>query len=274
MPAIDVLRDLLERERRALECSEPDVRDGSDPEDLHRFRVATRRSRALVRASRPLVRDQLAALDRELRWLGGVTGEVRDLDVLIGHIRGLTPSLDPDRDGVDEIVAALERQRERKRAGLLTAIETQRYRELMRRFAESVAGLHASDGTASLARLARKELERLRSAYRELEPDAGDDDYHAVRIRAKHARYAVELAATAGGCRLEELAEALSTVQDVIGAHQDAVVAEQRVRELATDDSRLAAGRIVEHERQLRRVSREALPEAMRRVERRGGRAF
>jgi len=62
-------------------------------------------------------------------------------------------------------------------------------------------------------------------------------------------------------------------VQDVIGAQQDAVVAEQRIRELAGGESRLAAGRIIEHERQIRREARAALPGAMRRVERRAARA-
>jgi CHAD domain-containing protein len=274
MPAIDDLRDLLDTQRIALERSDPGVREGNDPEELHRFRVATRRSRALIRASRPLVRDQLAALDRELRWLGGVTGEVRDLDVLIGHIRELVPSLEPDEAGAEEIVAALMRERERERAGLLHAIDTQRYRDLMRRFSESVPGLHASDGNTSLVRLARKELERLRASYRELDPDASDDDFHEVRIRAKHARYAAELAAVTAGRSFEDLADAMADVQDIIGTHQDAVVAEQRLREIATDESRLAAGRIIEHERELRRASRALLPDAMRRVERRADRAF
>src|SRR5580765_5099941 len=195
MPAIDDLRDLLERQRRALEGSEAGVRDGSDPEELHRFRVATRRSRALIRASRPLVRDQLASLDRELRWLGSVTGEVRDLDVLIAHIRELIPLLEPDQAGAVTLVTALERERLRERDGLVTAIETQRYRDLLRRFSETVPGLHASDGNASLVRLVRKELERLRTACHELDPDPSDGDLHDVRIRAKHARYAAELAA-------------------------------------------------------------------------------
>jgi CHAD domain-containing protein len=274
MPAIEDLRDLLDRQRRAIERSEPGVRDGADPEELHRFRVATRRSRALIRASRPLVRDQLAALDRELRWLGGVTGDVRDLDVLIGHLRDLLPSLDPDQAGAEEIVAALEVERSREREALLAAIDTPRYHELLHRFAETVPDIHATDGSASLARLARKELDRLRRAYAELDEDSSDDDIHEVRIRAKHARYAAELAATTAGPRFEDLADALATVQDVIGAHQDAVVAEQRVRELATDESRLAAGRIVEHESRLRREARESLPGAMRRVERRAERAF
>jgi len=274
MPAIDDLRDLLDRQRRAIARSEIGVRDGADPEELHRFRVATRRSRALIRASRPLVRDQLASLDRELRWLGGVTSEVRDLDVLIAHLRELLPLLDPDQAAAEALVVELQRERQRERDGMLTAIATQRYRDLMHRFAETVPGLHASDGNASLARLARKELDRLRDTYHELDPDPGDEDLHDLRIRAKHARYAAELAATTAGRQFAELADAIGAVQDVIGAHQDAVVAEQRVRELATDESRLAAGRIVEHERQLRREARAALPDAMRRVERRADRVF
>ena len=105
-----------------------------------------------------------------------------------------------------------------------------------------------------------------------LDPDPSDEDLHDVRIRAKHARYAAELAAATAGRPFEELADAVATVQNVIGAHQDAVVAERRVRELASDGSRLAAGRIIEHERQLRREARAALPDARRRVERRADR--
>ncbi len=274
MPAIDDLRDLLDQQRRAIERSEPGVREGADPENLHRFRVASRRTRALIRASRPLVRDQLAALDRELRWLGGITGPVRDLDVLIERLRGLVPELDPDQAGAESIIAALERERLRQRDGLLTAIDTGRYRELLARFESVLPDLRASEGDVSLARLARKELDRLRAGYDDLGESPTDERLHTVRIHAKHARYSAELAATAEGEPFERLAHALSKVQDVIGEHQDAVVAEQRVRALASDESRLAAGRIVELERARRRKARADLPEAMTTVERRADAAF
>src|SRR6478609_3617453 len=107
-----------------IEHSEPGVRDGTDPEELHRFRVATCRSRAMIRASRPLVRDQLAALDRELRWLGSATGSVRDLDVLIERLRKLQPSLDPDQAGVASIIAALEVEHLERRDALVTLLDT------------------------------------------------------------------------------------------------------------------------------------------------------
>jgi CHAD domain-containing protein len=274
VPAIDDLRDLLERQRRAIERSEPGVREGADPENLHRFRVATRRSRALIRASRPLVRDQLAALDRELRWLAGSTGAVRDLDVLIARLRGLVPELDPDQAGAESIVAALERERLRQRDSLLAVIDTGRYRELLARFESVVPTLRVTDTSVALARLARKELDRLRAEYDDLGKSPSDDDLHSVRIHAKHARYSAELAATSEGEPFARLAESLSKVQDVIGDHQDAVVAELRVRALASDESRLAAGRIVELERARRRQARAELPDAMKSVERRAHAAF
>jgi CHAD domain-containing protein len=275
MPAIDDLRDLLARQLETIDHTEPGVLNGGDPEDLHKFRVATRRSRALIRASRPLVRDQLANLDRELRWLGGVSGPVRDLDVLIDHLRSLVDTLDPDQAGAEAIIAGLERERLKQRETLLEAIGTHRFRDLLARFAEALAALRVRDAGVSLVGLARRELERLRSDYLELGDHPPDEELHAVRIRAKHARYAAELAALGeGGEPLATLADSLRAVQDLIGTHQDAVVAEQKVRSLATDESRLAAGRIVELERRRKRQARADLPSAWKRVERSAEKAF
>jgi CHAD domain-containing protein len=275
VPAIDDLRDLLARQLEAIERTEPGVRNGGDPEDLHRFRVATRRSRALIRASRPLVRDQLASLDRELRWLGSVSGPVRDLDVLIDHLSSLVEQLDPDQAGAEAIIAGLERERLKQREALVAAIRTQRFRDLLARFSEALAALRVRDPGVSLLGLARRELERLRSEYEELGEDPADDELHSVRIRAKHVRYAAELAALGeGGEPLEALVDSLRAIQDLVGTHQDAVVAEQRVRALATDESRLAAGRIVERERARKRKARADLPAAWKRVERSAEAAF
>ena len=78
----------------------------------------------------------------------------------------------------------------------------------------------------------------------------------------------------ASGERFTELADALADVEDVIGTHQDAHVAEERVRAVATEESFLAAGRIAEIERGRRRRARKELPAAMREVERRAAAAF
>jgi CHAD domain-containing protein len=274
LPAVDLLRDLLERQLRAIESSGPGVREGADPEDLHRFRVAGRRSRALIRAARPLIRDQLAGVDRELRWLGSLSGPVRDLDVLLEHLSELLEDLEPDQAGAEAVIVALERERLAQRQPLLRTLESERYRELLRRFAAVLPELYAADDALSLRRLAEKEFERLRTSYEALGANPPDDDLHALRIKAKHARYAAELAARTGSRALAELAETLRELQDVIGSHQDAVVAERRVRALATDGSALAVGRIVEHERARRVEARRQVPAVWKRIRNAAAQAF
>jgi hypothetical protein len=66
-------------------------------------------------------------------------------------------------------------------------------------------------------------------------------------------------------------------VQDVIGDHQDACVAEDRLRMLAERGggrTGLAAGRLVERQRRRKLEARRAFPEAWRKLEKAGREAF
>ncbi len=90
------LQAMLETQYRAIVAHDAGTRLGRDPEELHKMRVATRRLRAFLRTGRPLLdADWAEALRLELRWLGGVLGPVRDLDVLIDHLRSDAHALDP-----------------------------------------------------------------------------------------------------------------------------------------------------------------------------------
>jgi CHAD domain-containing protein len=260
--AIEHLRYLLGHQLRMLEAYDPGVRLGGDDEDLHRFRVATRRSRALLRAARSFFGDRLEALNAELKWLGGVLGPVRDRDVLLGHLRAETSTLDDDAAG---ILAALEAERSAARAALLEALRGERYRALLDRFELEVAALPPLDAEPNLRALARRDGKRLQRAFSRLGDAPSDDALHAARIRAKRARYTSELAAATGGKRFQKAVTALKDLQDTIGAHQDAVVAEERIRAVA---GTLAAGRLVERERARRARARADVPAVWRRADR------
>ena len=266
-PASEHLRFLLGRQLLELETFDPGVRLGVDLEDLHRFRVATRRARALIRASRPLVGERLDELADELRWLGGALGPVRDRDVLLDHLRGLLDSLDADRAGAEVIVALLEHEREEAREALLDVLRSEQYFALLDRFAAELELLRAAPCEISLQGLATTEATRLRKAFAALGSEPRDEELHAVRIRAKRARYAAELAAQVEA-RPAAFLRAVKGLQDVIGVHQDAVVAEERVRALARGRSLLAAGRIIEIQRARRHQARKDLERAWKRVER------
>jgi CHAD domain-containing protein len=74
-------------------------------------------------------------------------------------------------------------------------------------------------------KLARKPWRRVQSAVSELPDEPRPEELHRLRILVKRARYAVEAVALIGGAAAEEFAFRLSELQDVLGEHQDAIVA-------------------------------------------------
>ncbi len=139
----------------------------------------------------------------------------------------------------------------------------------------SLAPLDDSD--ASLPELAGKAFQRLRKAVRSLPERPSDDELHGVRIETKRARYAAELAEPALGPSGAKLVARARAVQDVIGDHQDACVAEAKLRSLASRSSgrtALAAGRLVERQRQRKQAARRAFPDAWRKLDKTGRAAF
>jgi CHAD domain-containing protein len=270
-PPLDHLRYLLERQVRQIETTDPGVRLGGDDEDVHKLRVATRRSRALLRAARTLLGDRLEELNAELKWLGGALGPVRDLDVLVDHLNREVATLDVDGKAGTRIVATLEGERSQARETLLEALSSERYIALLDRFESELALMPSIDTRTTLHDLAERDFRKLRKAFAALGDNPSDDELHAARIRAKRARYTAELASAVEGKAAARFAEEVKELQDVIGTHQDAVVAEERVRAVARN---VAAGRLVERERARRREMRARVPDVWKRVERAGRKAF
>jgi CHAD domain-containing protein len=258
-----------------LERHDPGVRLRDDIEDLHRFRVATRRSRAIIRATRPLLGDTLKALGEELTWLTGVLGPARDLDVLLERLRAGARTLEADEPGAGLIIATLEEERERLHDAVLYALADERYFRLLDTFGASIASLPDLDTPGGLRPLAAAELRKLAKTARKLGDEPADEELHALRTRAKRARYAAELAEAGHSSKaFSRYLTAVKGLQDVIGEHQDAVVAEAKLRAIARERTAIAAGRLIERERERRRERRRRYPEVLAKVLRRGSDAL
>ncbi len=249
---------------------EAGTRSGADPEDLHKFRVATRRMRSLLRSTRKLVSDQAesARLRAELKWLGSILGEVRDRDVLIEYLLAESKTLDGAPLGT--MLELLDAERNAARRELVAVLDSPRY-ELLLKDLKRPPALRPGE---TLVDAARGDYERLRKTMDGLGKNPGDDELHEARIRVKRARYAVEAAGI--GPRFVQRAKEL---QDVLGEHQDGVVADERIRELleqvrGSGRTAFAAGRLVERQRLRRGASREAWPRAWRRLRKAGERIF
>jgi CHAD domain-containing protein len=262
---VDHVRASLDQRLRALLTHEPGTRTGEDIEDLHQMRVAVRRMRATLKAARPLLdaawSDDLRA---ELGWLGGALGPVRDLDVLLLRLHREIASLPADEQNAGvALLDALERERTTARAAMLEALTAPRYFGLLERLAETVSAPLPTPAPGDAPRpalvdLVRAEARKLRRAVEKAGDDPPDEVLHALRIRGKRVRYTGELVApslrgTPAGKQVKRLLSATTALQEVLGDHQDACVAEQRIRGLlagldVTPDTVFVAGRLVERE--------------------------
>ena len=247
----DVVRASVGNALARIVGHDPGVRLGDDPEDVHQARVGTRRLRSDLRTFRPLLdRDWVAGLREEAGWYAALLGDVRDTEVLMERLEHQARSLPKeDAAAVTPIVARLAGEREAARVRVLKAMDSARYTSLLDRLTEAASepqfaaggeggGPHQGGAqqpaAEALPALVSRPWRRLKRAVKELPEVPADEQLHAVRILAKHTRYAAEAAAGVIGKRASAFAKQIAAVQTVLGDHQDACVTEDWLRQAST----------------------------------------
>ncbi|HEX5333538.1 MAG TPA: CHAD domain-containing protein [Cellulomonas sp.] len=243
---------LLRRQIDELRAADADVRAG-EPDAIHDVRIAARRLRSTLTSYRRLLPPTEArGLTEELRWLGSALSPARDAQVmrarLLGELADTPDDLVVGPVG-DRIRSALDADARRGQEAAAEALSSARYSHLLRDLdALTTVGTPSDTPERSAARSVRRALRadvRLaRRAVRATRADmsAPDQDValHEARKKAKRLHYAAESAAEVLGRPADELAEAAHGVQDLLGEHQDSVVARQYLIRLA--NAQRAAG--------------------------------
>lgn len=217
------------------------VRAGIDPEGVHQARVGTRRLRSDLRAYGSLLLPAWAAsLRDELSWLADALGAVRDADVLLERLEHRVAALPEGERAGEVLLARLVAERDGARSALLDVLDDRRYLDLLDRLIDAIHHPAVVDGAGRPARkvlpgLAAEPWRRLRKAVDALGGDPEEEQLHAVRIKAKRARYAAEVAAIAAGRPARRFAKAVAGLQEVLGALQDAAVSEAWLRLAAAE---------------------------------------
>ena len=278
------LESAIASQHRIMLSRDPGTRLGTDPEDLHDMRVATRRIRSFLRTARVLVDPSWATpLREELAWLADALGTVRDLDVMLEHLEPQVASLDAEERAAlgTVLLGRLQAERDGARAKLVTALSSPRYFRLLDRLDEPVAlmpdGEPGAPTAPTLPEIAAAEFRKLGKVMRRLDDASPDEEIHAARILGKRARYAAELAQPLAGKKVATLLARTKALQDVLGEHQDSSVAEECIRRLAGQTrgaAAIGAGRLVERERMRRSRARAGIPAAWQAVDQAARRAF
>jgi CHAD domain-containing protein len=244
------------------------AREG-DVEGVHHLRTTTRRLRSALSLFRRLTDpDWSDAIATELKWLASLLGAVRDLDVKTDRIRQSAAQAE-ESEAIEPLIAALDTKRSQTALALSEALHGDRYQRLTEALALESIAVRDDDALAepcrsALPRLVDRSWRGLRRLGQALTPSDPDEDFHDVRKRAKEARYAAEAVTVALDPDVARSAEAFARkikgVQEVLGLHQDAVVAAEEVRTAAglQDDPRFsfAAGRLYEREQTVATESR------------------
>jgi CHAD domain-containing protein len=236
-----VIRRYLEEQDDALVTGDLGLRRGLDGM-IHPTRVGTRRFRSTLRVFADYVDpDRARAFDAELSWYAALLGEVRDREVQRARFAKAIAAL-PDEQVLGPVAARIDEylwaEQATHRKALDKAMNGRRYLALLRESQDWVTDPPFTD-------LAARKPTELRSAVRAaarkvskhlaagVGPGADDEELHKARKAGKRARYAAELAHPVVGKKARNSVKRYQDLQDILGDHQDGVVAADLLRRIA-----------------------------------------
>ena len=264
-PADRAVKRVLAALWEMMQANEEGLRADLDPEFLHDFRVAVRRTRACLGQMRAALDDAPARrFAAEFAWLGRLTGPPRDLDVHLMNLRGHRAELPASARGdLAPLAEHLEGRRRAARERQAAGLDSARYRRLKREWSRFLAAGAAGKG-ADAARPVRDVAgERIERAYarvrkrgRRLSAETPAETVHDLRIACKKLRYLLEFfRGLFAADRVNAFVRALKRLQDDLGEYNDLEVQQGELRDAAREllaaggadaSTLLTAGRLVD----------------------------
>ena len=237
----EALQTILDNCLHHIERNEQAVIDGDDPETLHQMRVGLRRLRSALKLFDD-VAPCPAELADDIAWLGRELGSARDADVLLVDTLPRVQANPGGKNGVLTLQQLALEHAQAQRQLAVQALLSPRYTRLLLNMGLWMLGLNGDAGKApahagALPAFARHTLQRL---HHRLDKRAGRMDeadahsVHATRIAAKRVRYALEFFhALYPEKPARKYLKAVAAIQSSLGRHNDLVVAEGLLQQMA-----------------------------------------
>jgi CHAD domain-containing protein len=229
-------------------AKEEGTREGSDPEDLHDMRVATRRQRAAWRVFGGAFRGgRTKGYRRRLREIAARLGAVRDLDVLLDAADAYRSDLSTtEQRALEPLLSGWRAHRDDARRLLIRELDSDDYRRWVDDYGEFVRheGLavvpvaptepHRVRDTAGSQILTAYEGVR---AYEPVLRWADVETLHELRIAGKWLRYTLEFSREALPPEAATLIARVTALQDHLGLLNDAHVTAGMARSFLVENA-------------------------------------
>ncbi|MCG3208916.1 MAG: hypothetical protein FOGNACKC_02529 [Anaerolineae bacterium] len=227
--------------------NEAGIKQDIDTEFLHDFRVAIRRTRAVLSQLKGVLpADASDRFRREFGDIARTTNDLRDLDVYLldaAHYRAMLPEM--LREDITPLFDYLREKRAAALARVVDLLNSETYAQTLHDWQvfldqpgnEAAEAPHAGQPVIDLARRRlKKRYRRVTRFGRKILKNTQDEQLHALRIECKKLRYLLEFFASLFPAdTIGALVKQLKKLQDNLGDFNDLCVQEAYLLHLADE---------------------------------------
>lgn len=238
------VKDILLFSLSLMEMNEQGVMDGIDPEFLHDFRIAVRRTRSMLSQVKELFPQRIVArFASGFHWLGSITSPARDMQVYLQKFEGYRQLLPVEmRTSLDPLYRFLQQRTEQEQQRLTKQLGSSRYRTLKAKWRDYLQAPAPERTSLSCAKQAIRQTadEVIWQAYRRvikqgdaISPECADEKLHRLRIRCKKLRYLLEFFQSLyPRKKMKLLIRSLKQLQNILGDFNDFSVQMETIGQL------------------------------------------
>lgn len=252
MSAETAFRALLGQGLRMILSNEVCVRNDLDIEGCHQMRIGMRRLRVgLNLFKKNLPAGEAVLLRRLLKSCSKGLDGLRDWDVFLGQTLPMIEGHFPDHDGIAQLRKAAEKQRAKALEAARTMLDQPEYGQLLlilgawASYSRWASGASAEQMKAMAAPVADLAGPLLDQAYKRVTrrgekiAELNVAQLHALRLDVKQMRYGTEFFGSVyPSKKVKKFRSRLTSMQEILGQLQDAVVAEARLADLTSSLSK------------------------------------
>ena len=230
-----------------MEKNEGGIKNDIDTEFLHDFRVAIRRTRALLGQIKTVIpKRRYARFKRDFDWIGKVSGPARDMDVYLLSFDELKSGMPAGiHEDLTPLYVYLQKCKFREHYSLIRTLDSERYKKLKtdwRKFLLTKSPGHSSlvDARCPIISIANRRIWHLfRKAYEQgnnINNNSPPTSLHELRKTCKKLRYLNEFFQNLyPEKKMQKLIKNLKGLQDNLGEFQDLQVQQESLRHFISE---------------------------------------